>query len=102
MEYKVSYGKEFGYNGTVYTQRIKLTLSLYELMDKVNIAILEQREKLAQRTDSEGIKTRYFKPLQQGKNYVTLSLKDFIVKEFCNPNDKRIKDRNTIILVNLK
>ena len=95
MEYKVSYRSEWNKEGTHYNQRITIPMTALELCllnDDINIEFMRLKEQ-------RDLKAIYFKPLFHGKNYITLSLRDYIVKKYLNPNDKRIKDRNTMIVI---
>lgn len=97
MEYKVSYVKERDNDGTHYNQRITFDMDVFELVD-LNRAILDKRAEMQNAGDTY---SKYYNPVVDGKNYPVPILRDFILKHTCGTDDKRIKDRNTIIVINL-
>ena len=102
----VSYQKEYGKDGTCYTQKIKTTK---EIIKKFNSYVEEIRENLNEKfvLSNEDFKTLlYLDLLLNDKNYIKLTTLDyfmkFYLKELYEPPKKdldyeRIKNRNTII-----
>lgn len=92
IPYKVSYFNEWDEDGTHYNQRITISIphrTFLDINDRIITYYLQNPH------------TIYYKPkpLQIGKNFTNLSTFHFFKENFLDINDKRIKDRNTIILI---
>lgn len=89
---KISYQTRFSNDSSVYKQMITLRI-LPNQLKKVNEAINEKKEERLQAW-------LYFKGLTKGKNYVTLSQRDFLINYFGLDSIKvfkdKIKDKNTV------
>lgn len=98
LDYKVSYKKEWDKEGTTYRQTITILFPNKETLDKINLAIKDCKE-----NSGNWMNFTYLKELNIGKNYTKLTTADFIVTNYLNPDDMRIKrDRNSIINVKIK
>lgn len=99
LNYKVSYWNEWTADGTHYNQTITIFLSCRDILQHlINAKINAYREM----SGSWMVRT-YLKELNEGKNYVNLTTAGYIVVNFLNPDDTRIKrDRNTIINVKIE
>ena len=105
---KISYQKEFGKNGVVYNQTIKISKEIKENFNKF-IREIKNNINLKKQWSNEDLKIScYTDYLQDGKNYVSLTMLDlfmkFYLKRIYEPPKKdltyeRIKNRNTIINV---
>lgn len=94
ITYKVSYNKDWNTDGTCFNQMITINISNNVLAD-INKAISDFKSK-----SNDFFVHRYFKPLCVGKNYISLSFRDYLVRTFLESNN-RILDRNTIINIKL-
>ena len=104
MEYKVSYQKNIGPSGTCYDQVIKATMDEKELQ-KYNDTIRDRKMAIHAKgtKTSDEIKFMCFaRFLLRGKNHTTLTQRNLFVNLFNLDGDKRILDRNTLIIVELK
>lgn len=99
IDYKVSYRNEWGNDGTHYSQTITIIIpNEHILKHLINANIKAYREQCG----SWMVQT-YLKELNMGKNYTKLTTAEYIVVNFLNPADTRIKrDRNTIINVKIQ
>ena len=95
FNYKVSYNKDWNTDGTCYNQMITIFISNQNVLDDINAIISDIKSK-----SNDFFVHRYFKPLCVGKNYISLSFRDFLVRTFLEA-DNRILDRNTIINIKL-
>lgn len=104
MEYKVSYQKNIGPDGTVYDQCINATMTCHEL--SLHNAVVANRKK---EINAQKVKHHddvnfmcFVRLLLRGKNHTTITQRKFFVSHFKLEDDKRILNRNTLIIVNLK
>lgn len=88
MNYTISYPKEWSSDGTTYDQKISATVSFAEWFNLTNKLFLEKRKTIQNQM--------YLHRIHIGKNYTTLTTRDFFCKHFGIRN-KRLLDRNTII-----
>ncbi len=103
MEYKVSYMESWSGDGTHYDQRITAKMSGEEL-DAFNASIAETKRKINEKKIKNGMDVNYLcfaRFLVRGKNYTTLTTREIFRSYFKLYGDKRIKDRNTLVVVNL-
>lgn len=104
MEYKVSYQKNIAPSGTSYDQVIKATMTEAELQS-YNDEVASRKKALHAKgwKTSDEIKFMCFaRFLLKGKNHTTLTQRDLFVSLFKLDGDKRILNRNTLIIVNIK
>ena len=104
----VNYRKQWGNDGTTYTQTIKIDK---ETAAKFNEYIKELKEAAAKKFllhDSDMKILYYLEELKEGKNYTTLTQKDYFITFYLKEiyeapkkdrNFERILDRNTIFEV---
>lgn len=103
MEYKVSYNENWSGDGTHYDQRITAKMRKEELAE-FNAAIAEKKRKINEKTIKNNMEVNYLcfvRFLVCGKNYTTLTTREVFLSHFKLYCDKRIKDRNTLIVVKL-
>lgn len=103
MEYKVSYKQSWSPDGTHYDQRITAKMSKEEFRS-FNSHIAEQKKKLLAKEIKNGMDVNYLcfaRFLVKGKNHTTLTTREVFRSFFKLYGDKRIKDRNTLIIVTL-
>lgn len=103
MWYKVSYKESWSGDGTHYDQRITAKMSGEEL-DAFNASIAEKKRKINEKKIKNGIDVNYLcfaRFLVCGKNHTTLTTREVFKSYFKLYGDKRIKDRNTLIVVQL-
>ena len=104
----INYCKQWGNDGTVYTQTIKINKKMAE---KFNAYIQELKQEATKKfvfSNADMKILYYLEELKEGKNYTTLSQKDYFIafylKEIYEAPKKdrdfeRILDRNTIFEV---
>ena len=95
FDYKISYRKLWDENGTCFNQIITMKFYNKEVFEFVNRFTQDYVQK-----HGDFYKKRYFKPLQIGDNFVSLSYRDFILLSYL-PEDKRILDRNTVFRIKI-
>ena len=103
MEYKVNYQKNIGPDGTVYDQCIKALMTSDELKlhnEKVQQKKNEINEQKAKSSNDINFMC-FVRFLLNGKNHTTVTQRDYFLSHF-NISDKRILDRNTIIIIKIK
>ena len=103
MEYKVSYMESWSGDGTHYNQRITAKMSEDEL-SQFNKYIAERKSQINKKKVKNGMDLNYLcyaRFLIRGKNHTTLTTREIFRSYFKLYGDKRIKDRNTLIVVNL-
>ena len=103
MEYKVSYTESWSSDGVHYNQRITAKLSKQEL-SQFNASIAEKKKKINEKKHKDSMDTYYLCFAQRlvcGNNYTTLTTKEIFKSYFSLHGDKRIKDRNTLIVIQL-
>lgn len=103
MEYKVSYTESWSGEGTHYDQRITAKLSKEEL-DQFNTSIAEKKRKINEKKIKNNMDVNYLcfaRFLLCGKNHTTLTTRELFKSYFKLYGDKRIKDRNTLIVIQL-
>lgn len=88
MNYTISYQKEWSPKGTVYDQKISAVVTFAEWFFLTNKIFKEKR------TSDKNM--MYLHNIHAGKNYTTLTTRDFFCKHF-GIQSKRLLDRNTII-----
>lgn len=105
---KVNYLKEWGEDGTVYSQTITIEKKYIE---KFNELVRAKREEISKKFIISGEEMKilsYLQELQEGKNYTYLTTLDFFMKFYLkyiyeppkkDKNYERILHRNTIINV---
>ena len=98
LNYKVSYGQEWDKEGTHYRQMITISIPSEQILKHLVNAKIRAYKGIHQ----DFLTKLYFQELNVGKNYVSLSFRNFVVNTFLNRNDKRILDRNTIIRIKIK
>lgn len=104
----ISYQKEYGKNGTIYNQTIKISKEIQENFNKY-LKEIKNNINFKKQWSNEDLKIScYTECLQEGKNFLTLTMLDlfmkFYLKTLYTPPRKdstyeRIKWRNTIIKV---
>lgn len=102
--FKVSYQKEFGNNGTVFTQKIKVNR---DVVDRFNKYVNQVKNKINDKykkehsIDYQHLKIlTYLDELYKDYNYLSLTQLHFFMyfmSYYEHKDIKRIKDRNTII-----
>lgn len=103
MEYKVSYTESWSDDGTHYDQRITAKMNGEEL-DAFNASIAEKKRKINEKKIKNGMDVNYLcfaRFLVCGKNHTTSTTREVFKSYFKLYGDKRIKDRNTLIVVQL-
>ena len=103
MEYKVSYTESWSGDGTHYDQRITAKMSKEELAE-FNKSIADAKRKINEKKTKRGMDVNYLcfaRFLVRGKNHTTLTTREVFKSYFKLYGDKRIKDRNTLIVVKL-
>lgn len=105
---KVNYKKEWGYDGTVYTQTITIDK---KYIDDFNFMVQREKETINNKMilSSADMKILYYlEELKEGKNYTSLTTLDYFIqyyKKYIYVPPKKDKDferilwRNTIINV---
>lgn len=88
MNYTISYQKEWSPKGTTYDQKISATVSFAEWFNLTTMIFLEKRKTIENQM--------YLHRIHEGKNYTTLTTRNFFCKHF-GIQSKRLLDRNTII-----
>lgn len=103
MEYKVSYQKNIAPSGTSYDQVIKARMTETEFLLYNNTVKVRKQDINAKCTKtSDEIQFMCFaRKLVKGKNHTTLTQRNLFVDLFNLEGDKRILDRNTLIIVEL-
>ena len=93
----VSYQKNWGENGTVYTQTVKVPSELLTIINtKINKAIKEKSHP----TIEDNHRHIFLSPLQGKKNYTTNTTSKLIKQELGNlgvDTTRYLSDRNTIV-----
>lgn len=104
MEYKVSYQKNIAPSGTSYNQVINARMTEADFKLYNNTVKVRKQDINAKSTKTrEEIQFMCFAHfLVKGKNHTTLTQRNLFVELFNLDGDKRILDRNTIIIVELK
>lgn len=99
LKYKVSYKSEWSEDGTHYDQTITIFIPCENVLKHlINASINAYRE-----MSGSWMVHTYLKPLNMGKNHTNLTTAEYIVVNFLNPDDTRIKrNRNTIINVKIE
>lgn len=103
MEYKVSYTKSWSGGGTCYDQRITAKMTGEELAE-FNAYIAEKKRKINEKEIKSNMDVYFLsfaRFLERGKNHTTLTTRNAFLSYFMLYGDKRIKDRNTLIVVQL-
>ena len=95
LNYKVSYEQEWDKEGTHYSQMITISIPSEQILKHLVNAKIRAYKGIHQ----DFLTKLYFQELNVGKNYVSLSFRDFVVNTFLNQKDNRILDRNTIIRI---
>lgn len=98
---KVNYNKNFGVDGTVYTQTITIGKDIMEGFNKI---VREKKEKLSKKNEDMKEKC-YLEELKEGNNYTYLTTLSCFIEYYKNKivtkddDLKRVLYRNTIIKV---
>lgn len=109
MTYKVSYPSNFSPAGTHYDQTLNVQMTQDEL-GQLNLNLYRSKNRLTANTTLEGKELSFNDqqfilfaiPYKKGKNYTTLTARDFFIDYFELKGDKRILDRNTLINITIK
>lgn len=98
LKYKVSYKKEWSNDGTTYRQTITIFIPNKEKLDKINSYIREYKKH-----SGNWMVNTYLTEMNLGKNYTNLTTADYMVINYLNPDDIRLKrDRNSIINIKIE
>ncbi len=103
MEYKVSYQKNWNQDGTCYDQCIVASMTEAELQS-YNKEVASRKKAIHAKGAKTSEETKFMcfaRFLLKGKNHTTLTQRDLFVSHF-GISDKRILNRNTLIIVNVK
>lgn len=104
MEYKVNYQKNWNQDGTCYDQCIMASMTEAELQSYNNEVATRKKAIHAKgaKTSDETKFMCFARFLLKGKNHTTLTMRDLFISLFNLKGDKRILNRNTLIIVNIK
>lgn len=106
MTYKVSYPSNFSPTGTHYDQTLNVQMTAMELvklyyeLKKRQAMLRMSKGKDLSFSDQQFI--LFAKPFKEGRNFTTLTSRDFFIDYFELKGDKRILDRNTLINITIK
>lgn len=93
----VSYQKKWDENGTVYTQRVKIPMELFNpINDKLKEAIKNKKHS----TITYAFKHMYIKTLHRGENYMTITTSEIVryeLEQLGVDISRYLTERNTII-----
>lgn len=95
VDYKISYGKRFDDEGTCYRQMINVKMTEQDL-SYFNALVRKGKNESGDRNFS-----MYAEELKKGDNYVHLTTARYFAYMAEIVGDKRYKDKNTIIRVNI-
>lgn len=104
MEYKVNYQKNWNQDGTCYDQCIaaSMTEAEFKLYNNTIAARKKAINAKSSKTSEEVNFMCFARFLVKGKNHTTLTQRNLFTTLFNLQNDKRILDRNTLIIVEIK
>lgn len=106
MTYKVSYPSNFSPTGTHYDQTLNVQMTAMELV-KLYYG-LKKRQAMLRMSEGKDLSFNdqqfvlFAKPFKEGRNFTTLTSRDFFIDYFELKGDKRILDRNTLINITIK
>ena len=104
MEYKISYQKNIAPDGTSYNQVLntRMTEAEFQLYNNTIAARKKAINAKSSKTSEEVNFMCFARFLVKGKNHTTLTQRNLFTTLFNLQNDKRILDRNTLIIVEIK
>ena len=95
---KVSYQKRFSVDGTVYNQKVRITINNESFIQLVNEKInldLTTIEMKKVKSYSELKMLMYLKPIKEGANYLNCTTRNYIFNGILGVG---IKNRNTVLV----
>ena len=101
MEYKVSYQKNFSPDGTCYDQLIKAQMTEDELKS-YNDEVRDRKKEIVAKKEKTSWDINFMcfaRFLVKGKNHTTKTQLTLFINKFKLFFDRRILDRNTLIVV---
>ena len=108
MTYKVSYPSNFSPTGTHYDQTLNVQMTGMELFKLCFYCGLKKRQAMLRMSEGKDLSFSdqqfilFAKPFKEGRNFTTLTSRDFFIDYFELKGDKRILDRNTLINITIK